>query len=67
MAGMVTTAAAALAAVVAPFLIVMLCFCIFLCAMWYRGGACGVGMWLLFGGAGGGADAAWCYQGSLGN
>jgi len=69
MAGMVTTAAAALAAVVAPFLIVMLCFyfCIFLCAMWYRGGARGVGMWLLFGGAGGGADVAWCYEGNLGN
>ena len=69
MAGMVTTAAAALAAVVAPFLIVMLCFyfCIFLCAMWYRGGARGVGMWLLFGGAGGGADATWCYEGNLGN
>ena len=61
MAGMVT------AAVVVPFLIVMLCFCIFLCAMWYRGGARGAGMWLLFGGAGGGADAVWCYQGSLGN
>jgi len=61
MAGMVT------AAVVAPFLIVLLCFCIFLCAMWYRSGARVVGMWLLFGGDGGGADAAWCYQGSLGN